>query len=216
VNCSVLPAGTDGLTGVTWIDTRTTAALIVNAELAEPTLPAASVALTVNVCGPTASGLGTVNGEVHEINAPVSTLHCVAPIAPVVVKPKVGIGLVDPAGGTEVKVTAGGVRSTTNPRLADPTFPAASLPMTFSVCDPSTRVPAAYGDVQGTFGLPSMLHWNVTAVPGALTSAKVKLGRGLLVSVTFGGTGMLITGLGVSTANAKVAVGPLLPTESFA
>src|SRR5262245_45858295 len=118
----------------------------VNVVAPVPTFPAASLPRTVIVCEPSARAAG-VNGEVQVANAPASPWHWML-VAPVTVKLTLGVvSLVGVA--TAVTVTTGGAVSTVNVVAPVPTFPAASLPRTVIVCEPSASAAAGVnGEVQ--------------------------------------------------------------------
>ena len=112
-------------------ETNGAVASIVHERLAEPTLPAASVAVTTTVCVPSASPEAW-NGLEHEAAAAESSLQVTNADASSTVNASdterelVG----DTTGPSE---TNGAVPSTVQDRLAEPTLPAASVAETTSV-----------------------------------------------------------------------------------
>src|SRR5262245_63786825 len=125
-------------------------------------LPAVSVARTVNVWLPSASPVNVL-GDAHAANAPVSSLHVIAPSETVNVN--VADALFDGLFGAPVIVTAGGTVSTENDRVALPVLPAASVTRTSNTCAPSASAAVVNGDAHAANAAPSMRQSVAVAAP---------------------------------------------------
>src|SRR5918999_1414523 len=103
-------------------------------------LPAASVALTSKVCEPALRPMYDL-GEVHDVNAPASSLHSNVEPASLEVKLKLGSASLSGSEGEAVIVVCGSVRSIVQVKEAGEasTLPAASVALTSKVWLPAAR-----------------------------------------------------------------------------
>jgi hypothetical protein len=176
--------------------------------VALPTLPAVSVAWTVNVWLPSAIPV-SASGEVHAANAPPSSLHWSVPS--VVVKVNVADDEFDGFAGPLVIVTTGRTVSMENARLAVDELPAASLTRTSNWWFAFDSVPEVNGDVHAANAAASMRHWIVVGEPAVVN---VKVGVASLVGPV--GPPVIVTvGACVSTTHVELAL-PTLPAASVA
>jgi len=174
-------------------------------------LPAASVTMTSNLRGPSASEVDVNVPAVQLTRVPPSMWHCVVVGEPPVANVKVGVrSVVTPVGPVWI-VTVGAVASTVKLRVAVAELPAASVTMTSNVCGPSNWAGAVYGVPQLVSASVSMWHRVVVGEPPVVN---VNVGDGSLVRPlgppvidTVGGTR--------STSHANVAVA-VLPIGSVA
>jgi hypothetical protein len=120
VNAATAPSETTGAVAST-----------VHDRLAEPTFPAASVAVTTSVCAPSASAEAW-NGLAHETAAPESSLQVTDADESSTVKPTETERELDSA-ATASSETTGAVPSTVQERVARATLPTASVARTTSV-----------------------------------------------------------------------------------
>src|SRR5918992_4037478 len=159
-----------------WTSAATGGGLISHVQSAVATFPSTSVALTVNVCLPTASPLYS-RGDVQAPNAPPSSAQArLAPrslaensnVAPVCTVVRSGPDVIFTSGGTPTASTSthhllvAGERST---------LPARSTARTWNSCEPTGRSYSA-GEVQGAHASPSSEHWNVTVLALSLPSKR--------------------------------------------
>ena len=180
-----------------------------------PTLPAASVARTANVCGP--SALAPVRFAVKRpseqpTHAPPSSEQ--SRVAPAPVNSHVGVVSVPGVGGrTAIVGGGGGSRSRTYERVTSgPWLPAASTARTASVWTPSAVRSTRAGEVHGAHAPPSTEHWAVAPD----STVKAHAGDGLLLGDT--GSAVNAGGPGARRSSTKwrVAASPWLPAVSVA
>jgi hypothetical protein len=160
-----------------------------------PTLPAASVARTVNVCDPWLTE-GYDVGLVQGANALVSSLHSRVPS--LAVKEKDALVSWVGSDGLEVIDTAGGIESMLHVHESAPTLPAASVALTVKVCEPW---PSEEYDV----GLEQATNDPASSLQLVVPSLVVNENEGL--TVVDGLVGLLVidtTGLTVSTVQLAV------------
>ena len=170
-------------------------------------LPAASVARTEKVCGPSVS-VAVVCGELHAVKASLSTRHSkLAPGSDE--KSNVGVASrVNPVGPASI-VVSGGIVSTVNVRVAAvvSVLPAASVPDVERV----GRRQRGGGRVQVVKTALSTRHSNVA--PGS----EELIRRGRVAGEPLGPASIVVSGAVVSTVNVRVAgLASVLPTASVA
>jgi 2C-methyl-D-erythritol 2,4-cyclodiphosphate synthase len=173
-------------------------------------LAAASVALTWKVCEPWARPL-YVFGLAQLANAPPSIAHWkVAPASEV--KLKLAFALLLGFVGEELIVAVGACVSIVQVELAAvPVFPAASVALTWKVCEPSASAEYAFGLEQLANAPPSSAHWNVAPA----SEVKLKLAFALLLG--FVGEALIVAvGATVSIVQVELAAVPALPAASTA
>jgi hypothetical protein len=180
------------------------------AVVADPALPAASVATTVIVCVPSAT-VEAVNGEVHAASAPASTRHWIVCGAPAVVKVAVGVASFDEADGSAVNVTVGGAVSIANvPVEACEELPAPSVTRTVSVWLPSASAPDVNGELHAAKVPASTWHWITVGEP-AVVNAIV----GVVSFDSAAGSTVIVTvGATVSIVNVLVVAVDAFPAAS--
>jgi hypothetical protein len=186
--------------GDTTAPSETTGAVpsTVHDRLAEPTLPAASVAETTSVCEPSPSP-DAWNGLEHKTAAAESSLHVTAAAGSSTVKAMdAERDLVSAV--TDAIETTGAVPSTVHDRLAEPTIPAASFAETTSVWAPSASPDARNGLEQGAAVPPSMAH--VTEAGPPLTVKPIEMERELVSADT---ASIVTTGCPMSTVHEACA-----------
>ena len=128
-----------GLAGCAVIVTVGGVVSIVQVALALPVFPAVSVAVTVKVWLPAASGPAYVFGLVHAVAVPPSSLQ--VNVEPVFELVKLKVAEVRFVGlsGCAVIVTVGGVVSIVQFAVTLPVLPAGSVAVTLKVCAPAAR-----------------------------------------------------------------------------
>jgi hypothetical protein len=176
--------------------------------------PAASVARTSKVCGPSARAF-SVRGDVQLAQAPPSTRH--SNVAPGSSAEKVKAGapaLVRPLGPLSI-VVCGAAVSTVKLREAGvaSTLPAVSVARMSNVWAPSASAESVRGDVQAVHAPPSTRHSNVEP---ASVAVKPKLGDAVAVT-PLGPDVIVVSGAVASTVNEREAgVASTLPATSVA
>src|SRR5918999_4059824 len=159
-----------------WTSAAAGCGLISHVHCAVSTFPSRSVALTVNVCLPTARPVYS-RGDVQAPNAPPSSAQAnAAPrslaensnVAPVCTLVRSGPEVILTSGGTPTAST-----STNHLLLAGErsTLPARSTARTWNSCEPTGRSYSA-GEVQGAHASPSSEHWKVTVLALSLPSKR--------------------------------------------
>jgi hypothetical protein len=130
-------------------------------------LPAGSVALAVNVCGPSPSPLLVcVSLVVHGLAAAPSRAQTTLEPGSEARNRKVGLGsLITPPTGLEMMTPGATVSTVHEVEAASPMLPALSTARTAKVCAPWPSPLYAVGLVQLPNAPPSLEHWNVT--PGS-------------------------------------------------
>ncbi len=104
------------------------------------TFPAASVALTLSVCWPSASD-PVLKGEEQTPKAPLSTMHWNVEPVSVLVNANCGLETFDRGAGLVEIEVSGGVRSIVHVCVAAaPVLPIASVALTEKVCEPAASV----------------------------------------------------------------------------
>jgi hypothetical protein len=175
-----------------------------------PALPAASVALTWNVCEPSATPVYAL-GLVQLAKAPASSAHWkLAPASEVNEKLAFAefVGFV----GDEAIVTAGATVSIVQVKLAAAlALPAASVAFTWKVCEPSARPEYAFGLVQLAKAPPSSEQVKVAPA----SDVKLKLGAAELLGFV-GDAEIVAVGATVSIVQVELAALPALPAASTA
>jgi hypothetical protein len=161
-----------------------------------------SVAATVTVCDPSLSAGGVNDGGEHDTAVALSTWHVtVDKFASVAVNATVGVESFvgdDPL----VMWTAGLVVSTVNVTAPLPVFPAVSVAVTVTVCDPSSSADGVNdGGEHDTGG--ALSTWHVTADRFASVAVNAMVGVASLVGDD--PLVMCTSGLVVSTVNVTTA-----------
>jgi hypothetical protein len=184
----------DGLAGLAVIVVSGAAVSTVQVKLAgdASALPAASVAATVNVWLPSASP-AYVFGLVQLAAAPPSIVQLNVLPASVEVKEKLALALFVGFVGLVVIVVFGAVVSTVKATDDEPTFVAASVALTTTVCEPSVNPLYAFGLVQLVAAPPSMAQ---VVVYGATPPETEKTTLGLAVLMVEPLAGELIVTVG--------------------
>ena len=125
------------------------------AVAAEPVLPAASVALTARLCGPSARPLSATGEEQAEYSPPSTEHEKVAPSS-ALIEMDADLLCVREAGEPLSSGAAGPVVSTVHEAVAGSlVLPAPSTALTSTVCPPSTRPLRLLGDEHAEYAPPS-------------------------------------------------------------
>ena len=173
--------------------------------------PAASVALTWNVCEPCAR-FEYVVGLAHATNEPESSLHWNVEPDSVEENANVAVLALLLPEGPLVMLVSGATVSTVqlNEAGVGSVLPVESVAFTWKVCDPCARPVYVLGLVQEANDPLSSLHWNVAV------SVAVKL---KVADVEFDAAGgdavMLVSGI-VSIVQVRVTAEPAFPAGSVA
>jgi hypothetical protein len=191
--------------------------LMVHVKLAgvASALPAASVAATVNVWLPVARPLYAF-GLVQLAAAPPSMTQLNVLPASVEVNEKLALVLLVGFVGFAVIVVFGATVSTLKLTVAAPTFVAASVAVTTTLCAPSVRPAYAFGLVQLVAAPPSIAQ---VVVYGAtpLETANTTFGLAVLIVDALTGELIVTTGRVVLIVQVKLAgVASALPAASVA
>ncbi|MDO9173558.1 MAG: hypothetical protein Q7V62_02065 [Actinomycetota bacterium] len=175
---------------------------IVKLRVADPELPAVSLAVTVTECGPSLS-TGVVNGELQESAAPPSTAQVVV-LGFASDTANVTLGVLSasaaPAVGALIETT-GSTVSTLNETVADPTLPARSVCRTVTACAPSVNAGVVNGELHGPYAPASTAQ---AVVPG-LASVTVKETSGVGSIACDPSAGALIDTAGVVVSTVIVS-----------
>ena len=136
------------------------------ADAGAPVLPAASVATTEKVCGPSGRP-SAVNGDVHAAGVPASRVQVNVAVASGDEKVRVASGSLVGSAGAESMATAGAAVSTVQAADAGgPVLPAASVATTEKVWGPSASPGAVNGELHGPGVPPSRAQANVAVASG--------------------------------------------------
>jgi hypothetical protein len=179
-------------------------------------LPAASVAVTITVCVPSAR-VGVVNGEVHATAAAASTLQvrlATDVVASVAVNVTVGVAVPSTAfAAGAVIATTGATLSTVKVVDADAVAPMLSVAATMIVWLPLLRLGGVNGEVHEAAAAASTLQVVVT---GATPPLVVNVTAGVVVPTNPPLAGaLMLTASALATVKFTVAE-PVLPAVSVA